>query len=416
MTLDKKTIWKIIGIITAAAIIFSIFRNFSTVLEFVKGIASIFLPFAVGAAIAFVVNVPMRAIEGKLFPKSRKLEKARRPLALVLTILAILAVVSVVVILVVPQLGETFKTLGSKVPAFMAKAEEYIEGIFKDYPQIQSTIAGLSLDWGGIVSSVSGWVQNGVTSTIDVVASTVNGVVAAFIGFVFAVYILLQKERLGNQAKMVLYAIVPEKAADRVLEISAQASRTFSNFLSGQCLEAVILGCMFAVVMLILRMNYVALISVLIAFTALIPLVGAFIGCFVGAFLIFMDNPVQALVFVIVFLVIQQIEGNLIYPKVVGESVGLPAIWVLFVVTIGGKLMGVLGMLIMIPASSVVYALFREFVVKKLRTRSTRVQKMFFRRVEARTVPTAPPPAAKTDVVPETNGDVKKCTKKKPRR
>ena len=381
MTLDKKTIWKIIGIITAAAIIFAVFRNFTAVLDYAKGIASIFLPFAVGAAIAFVINVPMRAIEKELFPKSRKFDKARRPLALVLTILAILAVVAVVVILVVPQLGATFKTLGSKIPAFMDKAEDYIEGIFKDYPQIQSTFEGLSLDWGGIVSSVSGWVQSGLTSTIDVAASAVNGIIAAFIGFVFAIYILLQKEKLGNQAKMVLYALIPEKIADRALEIAAQTNRTFSNFLSGQCLEAVILGCMFAVVMLILRMNYVALISVLIAFTALIPLVGAFIGCFVGAFLIFMDNPVQALVFVIVFLVIQQIEGNLIYPKVVGESVGLPAMWVLFVVTIGGKLMGVMGMLIMIPASSVVYALFREFVVNKLRTKSARVQKMFFRRV-----------------------------------
>ena len=335
----------------------------------------------VGAAIAFVINVPMRAIEKNLFPKSRKLDKVRRPLAFVLTLLAVLAVVSVVVILVVPQLVETFRTLGSKVPAFMDKAEEYIEGIFKDYPQIQSTISELSLDWSGIMTSVSGWVQSGLSSTIDVAASAVNGIVSAFIGFVFAVYILLQKEKLGNQAKMVLYALVPEKAADRVLEIASQTSRTFSNFLSGQCLEAVILGCMFAVVMLILRMNYVALISVLIAFTALIPLVGAFIGCFIGAFLIFMDNPVQALVFVIVFLVIQQIEGNLIYPKVVGESVGLPAMWVLFVVTIGGKIMDVMGMLIMIPASSVVYALFREFVVKKLHTKSARVQKMFFRRV-----------------------------------
>ena len=145
MTLDKKTIWKIIGIITAAAIIFSIFRNFTEAVEFVKGIASIFLPFIVGAAIAFVVNVPMRAIEKNLFKKNNKLAKARRPIALVLTIFAILAIVSAVVILVVPQLGETFKTLGSKIPAFMAKAEEYIEGVFKDYPQIQSTLTGLSL-------------------------------------------------------------------------------------------------------------------------------------------------------------------------------------------------------------------------------------------------------------------------------
>ena len=132
--------------------------------------------------------------------------------------------------------------------------------------------------------------------------------------------------------------------------------------------------------MLIFQMPYVALISVLIAFTALIPMVGAFIGCFVGAFLIFMENPMMALGFVVMFLIIQQIEGNLIYPRVVGKSVGLPAIWVLFVVTIGGKLMGVFGMLVMIPASSVLYALFREFVVKRLRTKSAKVQKMFFRK------------------------------------
>ncbi|MBQ7980132.1 MAG: AI-2E family transporter, partial [Oscillospiraceae bacterium] len=399
--LDKKTIWKIIGIITAAAVIFAVFRSFTAVLDFLKGVVSIFMPFVVGAAIAFVINVPMRAIEKKLFPKSKKLDKARRPLAFVLTLLAVVAVVSAVLILVVPQLGETFKTLGSKIPEFMDKAEEYIEGIFKDYPQIQSTISELSLDWSGIMTSVSGWVQSGLSSTIDVAASAVNGVVSAFIGFVFAIYILLQKETLGNQARMILYALVPENAADRVNGIAAQTSKTFSNFLSGQCLEAVILGCMFAVVMLILRMNYVALISVLIAFTALIPLVGAFIGCFIGAFLIFMDNPLQALVFVIVFLIIQQIEGNLIYPKVVGESVGLPAMWVLFVVTIGGKIMGVIGMLIMIPASSVVYALFREFIVNRLRTKSTRVQKMFFRR---NAPVNAPPPA---EAAPKTNGDAK---------
>ncbi len=384
MNLDKKNIMKIIGIITAAAIIFAIFRNFTAALNFVKAVVSIFTPFILGAAIAFVVNVPMRSIEGRLFPNSQKLRKLRRPLALVLTLLAIAAVLTAVAILVIPQLTETLVGLGKQIPQFMTKAENYIENIFKDYPQIQKYISELTLDWGGIVSSATGWIQNGVSSTIDVASNAVSGVVSAFIGFIFAIYILAQKERLGNQFRMVLYALVPEKAADTVLRIADRTSRTFSGFLSGQCTEAIILGCMFAVVMLILRMPYIALISVLIAFTALIPLVGAFIGCFVGAFLIFMENPVQALVFIIVFLIIQQIEGNLIYPKVVGESVGLPAMWVLFVVTVGGELMGVIGMLVMIPVSSVLYALFREFIVKRLRSRSTRVQKMFFRRVQAR--------------------------------
>ena len=283
-------------------------------------------------------------------------------------------------IIVIPQVVKTGAELGKQIPDYMTRAQTYMEGIFKDYPEIQQWIEEVKIDWQSVIASVSGWVTSGLSSTINIAASAVSGVVSAAIGFVFAMYILMQKERLGNQVRMAAYAILPEKAADKFFEICSQSEKTFSSFISGQCLEAVILGCMFAAAMLIFRMEYVALISILIAFTALIPIVGAFIGCAVGAFLIFMHDPLQAVGFVAMFLVLQQIEGNLIYPRVVGESVGLPAMWVLFVVTIGGKLMGVFGMLIMIPASSVLYALFREYVVKRLRTKSARVQKMFFRR------------------------------------
>ncbi|MCM1024321.1 MAG: AI-2E family transporter [Prevotella sp.] len=380
MQLDKKTSLKIIGIISASAAVYCALRDLGAVVGFLGKIISIFMPFIIGAAIAFIINVPMRGIEKRFFPKRKKFDKFRRPLALVLTLLAIVLVIAAVMILVIPQIADTARNLGILIPDYMAKAQDWLENIFKDYPDIQSQISGLEIDWGSMISSVSGWVTSGVTSTINVAANAVSGIVSVFIGFVFAVYILLQKETLGNQLRMSLYALLPEKAADRFFEIAAQSDKTFSNFLSGQCLEAVILGCMFAAAMLIFRMPYVALISVLIAFTALIPMVGAFIGCFVGAFLIFMENPVMALGFVVMFLIIQQIEGNLIYPRVVGKSVGLPAIWVLFVVTVGGKLMGVFGMLIMIPASSVLYALFREFVVKRLREKSARVQKMFFKK------------------------------------
>ncbi len=415
MSLDKKNIPKIIGIITAAAVIFCVFRNFGTVVKFFGNVFSILMPFITGAAIAFIINVPMRSIEKHIFPKNKRLDKLRRPFALVLTFLAISAVIAAVMILVIPQLVTTASNLGMQIPAFMANVQKYVNDFFKDYPQIQQWLSELKLDWGGIVSSVSVWLKSGLSSTIGVAATAVSGVVSAFIGLIFAVYILLQKERLGNQFRMVMYALVSEKAADKFFEIAAQANKTFSNFLSGQCLEAVILGCMFAVVMLILQMDYAVLISVLIAFTALIPLVGAFIGCFVGAFLIFMESPVDALVFVIIFLVLQQIEGNLIYPKVVGESVGLPAIWVLFVVTIGGKLMGVIGMLVMIPTSSVLYALFREFVVKRLRTKSVRVQKMFFRKVSP---PAAAAPVTAPNIVPaeeHVTNNVRNTPKKKKR-
>lgn len=382
MNLDKTTTLKILGITAAAAVLFAVFQDFSfaAVIAFLGKIFSLLMPFITGAAIAFVINVPMRTVEKRLFPKRQKLQKLRRPLALVITLLAIALVITAVMIIVIPQVRTTALELGKQIPDYMVKAQTYIEGVFKDYPDIQKWIAEFKIDWQSVLTSVSGWVTSGLSSTVNIAASAVNGAVSAAIGFVFAMYILLQKERLGNQAKMAAYAMLPEKAADRFFDICGRAEKTFSSFLSGQCLEAVILGCMFAAAMLIFRMEYVALISILIAFTALIPIVGAFIGCAVGAFLIFMQDPAQALWFVIMFLIIQQIEGNLIYPKVVGESVGLPAIWVLFVVTIGGKLMGVLGMLIMIPAASVIYALFREYVVKSLRTKSARVQKMFFKR------------------------------------
>lgn len=380
MNLDRKTILKIIGIIAAAAVIFSVFRNFSAALAFIGRIFSMLMPFIIGAALAFMINVPMRAVEKRLFPKNQKLQRTRRPLAIVITLLAIIAVISAVMIIVIPQVVKTGAELGKQIPDYMTRAQTYMEGIFKDYPEIQQWIEEVKIDWQSVIASVSGWVTSGLSSTINIAASAVSGVVSAAIGFVFAMYILMQKERLGNQVRMAAYAILPEKAADKFFEICSQSEKTFSSFISGQCLEAVILGCMFAAAMLIFRMEYVALISILIAFTALIPIVGAFIGCAVGAFLIFMHDPLQAVGFVAMFLVLQQIEGNLIYPRVVGESVGLPAMWVLFVVTIGGKLMGVFGMLIMIPASSVLYALFREYVVKRLRTKSARVQKMFFRR------------------------------------
>ncbi len=381
MQLDRKNVLKIIGIIAAGAAVFCALQNLGEVVGFLGKVFSIFTPFVTGGAIAFIINVPMRGIERVLFPKNRKLDKFRRPAALVLTLLAIAAVITAVMILVIPQLVITAGTIGRQIGPFMTKVQDYITGIFKDYPQIQEYISGLELDWQSMLSSVSGWVTSGLSGVGTAAANAVSGIVSAFIGFIFAIYILLQKERLGNQLRMVVYSLISEKAADKFFEIASQANKTFSSFLSGQCLEAVILGCLFVIPMKLLKMDYIALICVLIAFTALIPMVGAFIGCFVGAFLMLMESPLKALIFVIMFLIIQQIEGNLIYPRVVGKSVGLPAIWVLFVVTVGGKLMGVLGMLVMIPAASVLYALFREFVVKRLKGKSARVQKMFFKKV-----------------------------------
>ena len=213
-----------------------------------------------------------------------------------------------------------------------------------------------------------------LNSTVSVASGIISGIVNMVISFIFALYILAQKERLGDQGRRIISAYLPEAAGRKILEICSLLYRNFSSFITGQCVEAVILGAMFFVVMTVIRMPYALLVGCLIAVTALIPIVGAFIGCAVGAFLLLMISPMQALAFVVLFLVLQQVEGNLIYPHVVGSSVGLPSIWVLAAVSTGGSLMGVAGMLLFIPLTSVVYTLFRQLVYQRLKEKGVRVK------------------------------------------
>ena len=228
-----------------------------------------------------------------------------------------------------------------------------------------------AIKWG--ISILGSGAGNMMNTTMSAVGSIVSGFATFFIAFSFACYILFQKEKLHVQIRKVFFAFIPKQKAEAFLKICSLTYQTFANFLTGQCVEAVILGSMFVVTLSILKMPYALLIGTLIAFTALIPIFGAFIGCAVGCFLIFMVSPEQAILFIIVFLVLQQIEGNLIYPHVVGNSVGLPAIWVLVAVTLGGNLMGIVGMLIFIPLVSVIYTLFKEWVSERLEQKKVKI-------------------------------------------
>ena len=234
-------------------------------------------------------------------------------------------------------------------------------------------MAELNTDWSSLADSIVTFVQNfaaGVVSSgVGIFSGIVSGVVTFVIAFTFSIYVLFQKERLARQAKQILYAVFPEKATEKILSVAALSNQVFSSFLSGQCVEAVILGTLFVITMSILGMPYAMLTGIVIAITALIPIFGAFIGCVIGMLLIVMVDPVQAVWFLVLFLVLQQIEGNLIYPHVVGSSVGLPSIWVLVAVTVGGNMFGILGILVFIPLCSVLYALFAMFVKKRLRER-----------------------------------------------
>lgn len=378
MDLSKENIKKIRGLIIFTALIVLCLWEYDKVLDIMGFVFHIIFPFVLGGAIAFVLNVPMNFVERHLFPEEMK-EKYRivktvaRPVSLIIILLFVIGIISLVMFVLIPQLGHTFSSLGDSIQAFIPRLQKWAADLFHNNKEIMEWVNNLEFDWNKIMNTGIEFFRSGAGSVLDTTItaakSIVSGITTFFIAFVFACYILLQKEKLNVQARKVLFAFVRRGRAEAALEVFSLTYSTFSSFLTGQCVEAIILGSLFVVSMSLLRLPYALLVGIVIAFTALIPIFGAFIGCVVGAFLIFMVDPVKALVFVILFLVLQQIEGNFIYPHVVGNSVGLPSIWVLAAVSIGGNLMGVVGMLIFIPIVSVVYALFREIVYLKLKKR-----------------------------------------------
>lgn len=378
MDLNKKSMKKIRELIVFTAILVVALWKFDTVLEGAKNIWGILFPFVLGGAIAFVINVPMSFLEKKIFGKTKdgnKVgEKLARPISLLLTIILAVGVIALVMFGVIPQLTRTMGSLMISIANFVPQMQNWIrefshnnQDIMKLVNQVQFN-QDQAIKWG--ISILGSGAGNMMNTTMSAVGSIVSGFATFFIAFSFACYILFQKEKLHVQIRKVFFAFISKQKAEAFLKICSLTYQTFANFLTGQCVEAVILGSMFVVTLSILKMPYALLIGTLIAFTALIPIFGAFIGCAVGCFLIFMVNPKQAILFIIVFLILQQIEGNLIYPHVVGGSVGLPSIWVLAAVTIGGNLMGIVGMLIFIPLVSVLYTIFREFVYLRLKEKN----------------------------------------------
>lgn len=378
MDLNKKSMKKIRELIVFTAILVVALWKFDTVLEGAKNIWGILFPFVLGGAIAFVINVPMSFLEKKIFGKTKdgnKMgEKLARPISLLLTIILAVGVIALVMFGVIPQLTRTMGSLMISIANFVPQMQNWIrefshnnQDIMKLVNQVQFN-QDQAIKWG--ISILGSGAGNMMNTTMSAVGSIVSGFATFFIAFSFACYILFQKEKLHVQIRKVFFAFISKQKAEAFLKICSLTYQTFANFLTGQCVEAVILGSMFVVTLSILKMPYALLIGTLIAFTALIPIFGAFIGCAVGCFLIFMVSPKQAILFIIVFLILQQIEGNLIYPHVVGGSVGLPSIWVLAAVTIGGNLMGIVGMLIFIPLVSVLYTIFREFVYLRLKEKN----------------------------------------------
>lgn len=377
--MERKKFRDILLLGTALLAVWFLFSHIGDAVGFVKNLWFILSPFILGAALAFVLSVPMNFFERRLLKgldRKPKAAKWKRPLALVLVLVAAVLTIYLVLALVIPELIATVETLIRAIPVAVQQLEMWLsqyEVHLGDWLSEKLTLpTGAELT--AMLQKALNIALKGVAFSGSLIGSVYTNILDVFFTFMFVIYFLLGKERLGAQSKKLMRAYLKPERVERILYVTEKTKRTFASFITGQCLEALILGGMFFITLSILRMPYALLISVFIAVTALIPVVGAWIGCAVGAVLILVVNPMQALVFLGIFLLLQQLEGNLVYPRVMGNAIGLPSIWVLLAVVLGEGLMGILGMLLFIPLTSVAYQLLREDVDVKLRQKMIDLQ------------------------------------------
>ena len=351
---DIKDIKKLV--IMAIVLIFA-FIYISEIWSFVKFVIRIFMPFIIGLAIAFVLNVLMNTIENKWFKKWKASTKVKRPISLLVSIALVLGFIVFLLLLIIPNLQNTIELFADSIPAYSRSLQNLLNGWGINAEVINEIREVLD----SLGTTLAEYIKNNSNQVIDVTLGIASNVVTGFvnitIGFVFAIYFLAQKEKIASQFNKVMDAYLPKNKISKIKEIATLSNKVFSHFVSGQCIEAIIIGVLCFFGMVILRLPYASTISVLVGFTALIPVFGAFIGTIFGAFLIFMVSPLQAIIFVMFIIILQQLEGNLIYPKVVGKSVGLPGIWVLVAVSVGASINGVLGMLLSVPICSIIYSI-----------------------------------------------------------
>lgn len=367
MELSKKTVKRILLIITFTVVLIWGIYNHKLLLNYLGSVYALIRPFVIGLCMAYVVNVIMRPIERMWMKalskcKGKWVKKLKRPICLLLSILLIIGIILAVVFLIMPELSDSVVSLVSMIPSYADEIEGWWDALSARLVKYGVDLPQFSFDPDKLID----FLKDGGTAVINTTLSATTSIVTAVINFVlalvFSVYVLAQKETLKRQSEKVLARIMKPERKKKLIALLALVNRTFTNFITGQLTEAVIIGALCFIGMAIFSMPYAPAISVLVGFTALIPVFGAFIGTAIGAFLILLVKPIQALWFIVFIIVLQQFEGNLIYPKVVGKSVGLPGIWVLVAVTIGGNAMGVIGMLISVPLCSVLYVLARNAV------------------------------------------------------
>ncbi len=379
MELNSKNIKKLLLVIFCGTLIFTAIQNFSSTVSVVSKIFSLFSPIITALCIAFVLNVLLTALETKLFffmdkSKKRFVNILKRPLCLILTYLIGIGLISVLILVIIPDIVDTVVYIAEKLPGFVMQVTEWLQGIIDKFGLEIDELPGTRINWNTVAKTLKDWISGSETKifgdAINITTSVFAGAFDTVLSFVISVYVLAQKEKIGAFLKRMIDAFLPQKATEIIYHISSQSAYTFSKFIGGQLTEALILGTLCFVGMLIFGFPNALIISVLIAVTSLVPLVGATVGVAVGALLIFITSPIKALLFVVFFLILQQIEGNLIYPKVVGKAVGLPGVIVVSAVLLGGNIGGIMGALLAVPTCATLYVFLKEAIAYWSRKRN----------------------------------------------
>lgn len=377
---NKFSIKKIILIMLGLIIFYLAIKNIAVVTSYIGTFISYFTPFILGAALAFVINVPMTKIEGFLFKKvpddpKTKLQKCasalKRPVSMLIALILVFGAIVLAGVIIVPQVASGLESLAAALPGAMDRLQEWIESNAHRINVVENLMNKVDLDLDSVgrelANTAKGWATAILDSGFSTVSNIVNGIFQFVIGLVFAIYILLQKEKLGRQGKQIVYAAFSEKTADKIMYITGMTRDVFKGFISGQCVDGIINAILFFIILTILGIPYAVMLSIFSGFMAMIPIIGSFIGAGVGVIIVLIMDPSQVLYFIIMYIIVQQIDGNVIYPLIAGNSMGLPSIWVLMAVTVGGSMMGILGMILFIPICSVLYKLTRHYVLRRLK-------------------------------------------------
>ena len=374
MELNSKTVKKILLIILLGSVAFTAVQNYDRLFSFLGHILGIFSPVITALCIAFVLNVLLTALETKVFKfmdnsKRGFIKKAKRPLCLALTYLLAFGLIVLLIAFIIPDIVNTFIYLAERLPSFMTEARVWVEDLLEKFNLSQNLIPNIKLDWTAAASGIKAYAlsysQTIFGSAVNFTTSFASGIYNLVFSVMISAYILACKERIGRFMTRLIDAFAPQKAAEAVYRICSTTYQYFSRFIGGQLTESVILGTLFYIGMTVFRFPNAAVISILICVTSLVPIVGATIGVVVGFLLILITSPIKAVLFIVFFIVIQQIEGSLIYPRVVGKSVGLPGVIVVCAVLVGGNIGGILGALTGVPVSAVLYVLIKEAIEKR---------------------------------------------------